>query len=235
MSTLWLPDSLRRRVVRAVLARHVGRDVSALRGLPAYAVFPLRRDGLDPVPELAAARERGPVTRLTTLLGTTIWLVTGYDEARAVLADATRFSNDMRPVLGTRTRSDAESIGGLGMTDDPDHGRLRGLLTPEFTKRRLARLQSDIDTIVADALDALPDLAEDGRSTWSRISGSPSRSGSSANCSAWPSPSALTSTRWGPPASTSPRAGSACSTRPPSPAPSSSMPSPVSAASLATG
>ena len=163
MSTSWLPDSLRRRVVRAVLARHVGRDVSALRGLPASAVFPLRRDGLDPVPELAAARDRGPVTRLTTLLGTTIWLVSGYDEARAVLADATRFSNDMRPVLGTRTRSDAESIGGLGMTDDPDHGRLRGLLTPEFTKHRLARLQRDIDTIVADTLDELAGHAEGGR------------------------------------------------------------------------
>ena len=162
MSTLWLPDSLRRRVVRAVLARRVGTDVTALRGLPESATFPLRRDGLDPVPELAAARERGPVTRLTTLLGTTIWLVTGYDEARAVLADATRFSNDMRPVLGTRTRSDAESIGGLGMTDDPDHARLRGLLTPEFTKHRLARLQSDIDAIVADTLDALADLADDG-------------------------------------------------------------------------
>ena len=163
MSTLRLPASLRRRVVRAVLARHVGRDVSALRGLPAHAVFPLRRDGLDPVPELAAARDRAPVTRLTTLLGTTIWLVSGYDEARAVLADATRFSNDMRPVLGTRARSDAESIGGLGMTDDPDHGRLRGLLTPEFTKHRLARLQTDIDLIVAEALDALTDLGEDGR------------------------------------------------------------------------
>jgi cytochrome P450 len=163
MSTSWLPDSLRRRVVRAVLARHVGRDVSALRGLPASSVYPLRRVGLDPVPELAAARERAPVTRLTTLLGTTVWLVTGYAEARAVLADATRFSNDMRPVLGTRARSDAESIGGLGMTDDPDHGRLRGLLTPEFTRHRLARLQGDIDTIVADTLDTLADHADDGR------------------------------------------------------------------------
>jgi cytochrome P450 len=145
-----------------VISRRVGRDVSALRGLPVSATFPLRRDGLDPVPELAAARESAPVTRLTTLLGTTIWLVSGYDEARAVLADATHFSNDMRPVLGTRTRSDAESIGGLGMTDDPDHGRLRALLTPEFTRHRLARLQADIDKIVADALDRLADLAEAG-------------------------------------------------------------------------
>lgn len=133
-----------------------------LRRLPPSGTYPLRREGLDPVPELAAARGREPVTRLTTLLGTTIWLVSGYNEARAVLADSTRFSNDVRPVLGTRTRSDAESVGGLGMTDDPDHARLRGLLTPQFTKRRLTRLQISIDTIVADALDALSLRGQDG-------------------------------------------------------------------------
>ena len=162
MSTLWLPQRLRRRLVRSVISRSVGTDVSALRGLPVSSTFPLRRAGLDPVPELAAARESDPVIRLTTLLGTTIWLVSGYDEARAVLADATHFSNDMRPVLGNRVRSDAESIGGLGMTDDPDHARLRGLLTPEFTKHRLARLQGDIDLIVADALDSVAELGEHG-------------------------------------------------------------------------
>ena len=36
-------------------------------------------------------------------------------------------------------------MGGLGMTDAPDHTRLRGLLTPEFTVHRLARLQAVID------------------------------------------------------------------------------------------
>ncbi len=145
-----------------IIARRGIPDVSKLRRLPTSATYPLLRDGLDPVPRLAAVRDREPVTKLTSLLGTRIWLVSGHDEARAVLADSASYSNDMRHVIGKRVRSDADSIGGLGMTDPPDHTRLRGLLTPEFTKRRLARLQLDIDTIVADVLDDLAERAQHG-------------------------------------------------------------------------
>jgi cytochrome P450 len=48
------------------------------------------------------------------------------------------------------------------MTDPPDHTRLRGLITPEFTKRRLFRLQPMIDEIVAESLDDLARLADRG-------------------------------------------------------------------------
>jgi cytochrome P450 len=41
------------------------------------------------------------------------------------------------------------------MTDAPDHTRLRGLLTPEFTMRRLQRLQEPLERIVEDALDTM--------------------------------------------------------------------------------
>ena len=159
MSRLRVPDlrlsALRRRTLRLVLS---GRpelmpDITTLRRLPASSTYPVRRNGINPVPHLGETRDREPVTRLTRLMGVDIWLVTGFDEAREVLADRHRYSNDMRHVVGNRPRSDAEGIGGLGMTDPPDHTRLRGLLTPEFTKHRLGRLQGDIDEIVADALD----------------------------------------------------------------------------------
>jgi cytochrome P450 len=39
-------------------------------------------------------------------------------------------------------------IGGLGFTDPPDHTRLRKLLTPEFTMRRLDRLRPGIQAII---------------------------------------------------------------------------------------
>ena len=130
-------------------------DVTTLKRFPASSTYPIRRNGIDPVPELALAQAKEPVTRLTRLLGLDIWLVTGHAESRAVLADSTSYSNDMRHLLGNRSRSAAEGIGGLGMTDPPDHTRLRGLITPEFTMRRLARLQSMIDDIVAEALDGL--------------------------------------------------------------------------------
>ena len=44
-------------------------------------------------------------------------------------------------------------IGGLGFTDPPEHTRLRKLLTPEFTMRRLARLKPAIDAIIERQLD----------------------------------------------------------------------------------
>lgn len=127
--------------------------VSSARRIPSSVRFPLQRDGVDPVPRLEASRERGDVVRLARLLGTRVWLVTGYDVARAVLADSDSFANDVRHLIGRQDRAPAERIGGLGMADSPDHERLRHVLTPYFTRRRLADLQSDIDRVVADALD----------------------------------------------------------------------------------
>jgi cytochrome P450 len=128
-------------------------DITTLQKIPEHFTYPLRRNGVDPVPELAEARATEPVSLLGDVLGLQIYLVTGHEAAKQVLADKTSYSNDMRHLLGNRERSDAEQIGGLGMTDAPDHTKLRGLLTPEFTMRRLKRLEEGIDRIVEDALD----------------------------------------------------------------------------------
>ncbi|PUA81721.1 cytochrome P450 [Nocardioides currus] len=158
MTTIRIPGGVRRVVLRLATSRRAcpsggGLDVSTISRFPARARLPLLRDGLDPVPELAAARARGDVTRLIRVLGLDVWLVTGHDLARTVLADRESYSNDVRHLLGTRPRSAAEEVGGLGMTDAPDHTRLRRVLTPQFTVRRLARLEAGIDRIVADCLD----------------------------------------------------------------------------------
>lgn len=130
-------------------------DITTLRKVPEHLTYPLRRDGVDPVPALAEARTQAPVTLLGSVLGLDIHLVTGHEAARQVLADSRSYSNDMRHLLGSKPRTEAEEIGGLGMTDPPDHTRLRGLLTPEFTMRRLQRLQEPIERIVTEALDKM--------------------------------------------------------------------------------
>ena len=81
-----------------------------------------------------------------------IWLVTGADEAREVLGDLSSYSTDIRPYYGKSGAADG-NIGGLGFTDPPEHTRLRKLLTPEFTMRRLARLKPAIDRIIEQQLD----------------------------------------------------------------------------------
>ncbi|MEV4454561.1 cytochrome P450 [Microbispora sp. NPDC049633] len=118
--------------------------------------FPLMqflRQGFDPVAELGRIRSEQPVFPMRMPDGSTVWLVTRYDDVRAVLGDAARFSNDFGHV--TAAGSAQEDPGGLGFRDPPEHTRLRRLLTPEFTMRRLRRLDGGIQKIVNDHLDVM--------------------------------------------------------------------------------
>ncbi|GAB3912192.1 cytochrome P450 [Microlunatus endophyticus] len=141
---------------RRLLARSGGQlDLSRLSSVPEPFRVPFLRDGLDPVPGLAERRDAEPVTRLGKLLGLNIWMVSGYPEAKQVLGDRDGYSNDIRPYVGNRDTSDAHDIGGLGFTDPPDHTRLRRILTPEFTRRRLLRLEPLIADTIERQLDEL--------------------------------------------------------------------------------
>jgi cytochrome P450 len=152
-----LTTYLKERVRRAVLARAGanGIDLSKIDKVPDSLAWPLHRSGVDPVPRLGELREQAPVHRLTSFLGMNIWLVTGEAEAREVLADTSSYSNDIRPFVGRRGSTTDGDIGGLGFTDPPEHTRLRKLLTPEFTMRRLERLRPRIAAIVERQLDDL--------------------------------------------------------------------------------
>jgi cytochrome P450 len=109
---------------------------------------------LDPVPGLRAARQRAPITRLPVPFGLRAWLVTGYAAAKQVLADSDGYSTDFANLAGGALGS-VSSPGGLGFADPPDHTRLRHLLTPEFTMRRLERLTPRVHEIVSGCLDAM--------------------------------------------------------------------------------
>ncbi len=84
-----------------------------------------------------------------------VYLVTGYAETRALLAARDAYSNDIRHLFAGDGPATSDDIGGLGFTDAPLHTRLRKIVTPEFTMRRLARLEPMIQNITDDALDAL--------------------------------------------------------------------------------
>lgn len=154
---LGIVSSLRGRVRRALLAKAAaggGLDLSKIDRVPESLSWPLNRDGFDPVPRIAQVREVAPVRKLTSFFGLTVWLVTGDAEAREVLADNSSYSNDIRPFVGSKSGSTTEGdIGGLGFTDPPEHTRLRKLLTPEFTMRRLERLRPRIAQIIESCLD----------------------------------------------------------------------------------
>ena len=125
-------------------------DLSTLDAVPRRLLRPLRRTGLDPVAKFARTSPQ-PVHRLAHMFGMNIWLVSGHAEAKTVLADQASFSNDIRPYVGAA----GARVGGLGFTDPPEHTRLRSLLTPEFTMRRINRLAPTIEGIVDAQLDQM--------------------------------------------------------------------------------
>ncbi|MCZ9340594.1 cytochrome P450, partial [Streptomyces sp. TRM76130] len=110
-----------------------------------------RRDGLDPLPELLRLSNETP---LCPGGGAADWLVTGRAEARAVLGDAVRFTAKP-PDLERAVSRGAREAGNLLHYDPPEHTRLRKLLAPEFTPRRMRRMEPIVEGIVAERLDAL--------------------------------------------------------------------------------
>ena len=122
-----------------------------------FAMSLFQRNGLDPVPEMARLRAEQPISRIELPIGPPVWLATRYDDVRAVLGDSKRFSNDFSKLTGSDDLEflSAMNPGGLGFTDPPDHTRLRRMLTPEFTMRRLRRLTPRIDDIIAQQLDLM--------------------------------------------------------------------------------
>lgn len=135
--------------------RRRGIDLSEIPNIPPETTFPLRRDGLDPVLRLEEVRDQGDLHKLTLPFGFDAYLVTGFDQVREVLTDRHSYSNDIRHLFTGAGTATGDDIGGLGFTDAPLHTRLRKLITPEFTMRRLARLEPAIEQTVARQLDEL--------------------------------------------------------------------------------
>ena len=146
--------AIKRWAGRRLLSTSAGKKagLSGVTRIPKKLTPPFQRVGLDPVQSMIELRETDPVHRIAKVFGKNVWVVSGYEEARTVLNDTLNYSTDIRAILGT---GGPDSIGGLGFTDPPEHTRLRKFLTPEFTKRRLARLQPRIDEIVAERLDRM--------------------------------------------------------------------------------
>lgn len=142
------------RTYLARIQRH-GIGSSTIKLLPEELLMLLRRDGLDPVSRVATTRASAPVSRVSLPFGMDAWVVTGYEESKAVLGSAEGFSTDFAHLAGNAGIAAEQSPGGLGFSDPPVHTRLRRILTPEFTMRRLRRLAPRIESIVEERLDAM--------------------------------------------------------------------------------
>ncbi|MGG2461629.1 cytochrome P450 [Streptomyces sp. RGM 3693] len=112
----------------------------------------------DPAPAITDAARAEPVTRATLWDGSPCWLVTGHQNVRAVLGDP-RFSADAhRPGFPFLTAGNREALGTnrtfLRM-DDPEHARLRRMLTAEFVVKKVEAMRPEVQRLADDLLDQM--------------------------------------------------------------------------------
>ena len=126
--------------------------------------FPMTRAEqcpFDPPPELRRLQQEAPIARVTLLDGSTPWLVTRYADQRAVLADP-RVSSDVGRPGYPSGMPRAGQDGGRSpisfiLMDDPEHARLRRMVTGAFAIKRVAAMRPAIQRIVDDLIDAMLD------------------------------------------------------------------------------
>jgi cytochrome P450 len=119
-------------------------------------VFPFgTQNGIDADPTLRELLESEPVCRVRMADGAQAWLVTRYEDVRAMESDP-RLSKQaaMRPGVATISPS-LMMISNLVNLDPPDHTRLRKLLNAAFTPRRIELLRPRAEEIVDGLLDAM--------------------------------------------------------------------------------
>lgn len=156
--------------------------------LPDFPMALDGRCPFDPPPTgRSLQQEEGPLTRVRLADGRTPWLVTRYQEGRKLLLDPRLSSDASRPgyphasAAAARALregdSDADSGGGGGdgdgagggqrnaglgfiLMDDPEHARLRRMVTAPFAARRMEAMRPTVQRIADELLDQM--LAEDG-------------------------------------------------------------------------
>jgi cytochrome P450 len=97
------------------------------------------------------------IQRVTTLTGDPAWLVTNYDDVKALLSDPRLGRSHADPERASRVSHSAVLGGPMGhpSTEAMDHTRTRRLLAPAFSARRMANLRPRVKTIITKLLDAM--------------------------------------------------------------------------------
>ncbi len=115
----------------------------------------------DPFPTFARMRREAPLYAHQAPDGSTIWYISRYEEATAVLLDNEQFCKDPRnarddTALGgasRRTAAHQRINENMLFSDPPDHTRLRSLVSQAFTPQRIQKLAPRVQAIANKLLD----------------------------------------------------------------------------------
>ncbi|MPZ78873.1 MAG: cytochrome P450 [Actinophytocola sp.] len=122
--------------------------------------FPMSREcPMHPPAQYATLRAEQPVSQVTLPTGQTAWLVTRYEEVRALLTDSRTSSDRTRPGFPLTLPVPPGALKQLNLSlismDPPEHPAHRRMLMPEFTVKRMQVLRQGIQEIVDQRVDAL--------------------------------------------------------------------------------
>lgn len=121
-------------------------------------VFPgVRADKcpFDPPPDIQSLQEEASLVRVRLPDGTTPWLVTRYAEQKALLSDPRISADVTRP--GYPSQVPAGEMSGAPISfilmDDPEHRRLRQMVTAPFMIKRVEAMRPGVQKIVDELID----------------------------------------------------------------------------------
>ncbi|MGW1062844.1 cytochrome P450 [Micromonospora rubida] len=93
------------------------------------------------------------------------WHVLGYHDTQQVQTDPVTFSSEVAPLAPKQEDFDLSNKGNFLRTDDPEHRRLRGMVSKAFTPKMIADLEPRIVEMTTQLLDA----ADSGGDRWDFI------------------------------------------------------------------
>lgn len=121
--------------------------MSSLSAVPTADIDVFSEDVLsEPYDAYRVLRDTGAVVRLTSQ---PLWVLARYADVRAALADAATFSS--AEGVGVSDEMNAMQAGSVLASDDPEHAKLRAVLSEKLAPRALASLR----TAIAEQADAL--------------------------------------------------------------------------------
>ncbi|MGW2524983.1 cytochrome P450 [Streptomyces sp. NPDC001617] len=112
---------------------------------------------LDLAPFYEVLRREAPIAPVTTPAGDPAWLVTRFAEVRDLLGDKRLGRSHPAPEQASRLTTAAVLDGPAGNhdTEEADHTRMRRLLTPAFSAKRMQMLSAHVQELVDGCVDRL--------------------------------------------------------------------------------
>ena len=123
--------------------------------------FPMPRAAgcpFDPAPQLRRLQAEAPITKVRWWDGSTPWLVTRYDDQRALFADPRISADSANPHFPASSPGFKESQKHgrpFIKKDDPEHARQRRMVTAPFSVKRAEALRPAIQKIVDGLIDEM--------------------------------------------------------------------------------